>query len=319
MSKDKLRKTMYVGLKKTDMGLNTLKNRANFALRMLTDRRARVFFTQRRIEGIEARRRQAALIAAKCPPATDATGHSTKIAHTLSSEGYAMVDAQIPPQWIVDLRDYFTNRPVGDHERPDVPKYNPPGGRPHGTSVGFYTAEEVIVAPHVMEIANNPEIIAAVSEEMGAKPIIGYIAVWWAFNPGEGVRQFAEDFHRDVDDYDWTKLFVYLNDVDERNGPHSFMPRSHLSDEMKVARRYSDDEVYDIFGKENEKIFTGKAGTAFLEKTYGLHKGKPVSEGARLLLQVVYTLTPLMYGPMRPVADLPDGYDRYINQVYCRS
>jgi hypothetical protein len=68
-------------------------------------------------------------------------------------------------------------------------------------------------------------------------------------------------------------------------------------------------------------MFTGKAGTAFLENTYGFHRGVPPTEKPRLLFQVLYSLRNSIYGPDEPVArigadGIPAGIDPFINRVY---
>jgi hypothetical protein len=119
------------------------------------------------------------------------------------------------------------------------------------------------------------------------------------------------------------KLFVYLTDVDEKNGPHVYVSYSSASEKLRQIRRFSNEEVVSAFGKENILNLTGRAGEGFLEDTFGIHKGQPVAEGTRLLFQVVYSMRSLPYGPKKPVARFEEvelaeqgKLDPWINRVY---
>ena len=134
--------------------------------------------------------------------------------------------------------------------------------------------------------------------------------------------QQAENFHRDVDDVRFLKFFAYLTDVDETSGPHVYIVGSHRENRLTRICRYTDAEIAEAFGTENQHRFTGPAGTAFLENTFGLHRGVPVQTAPRLMMQAVYSLGVAPYGPRRPVARIghdgvPADLDPYINRIYC--
>ena len=65
---------------------------------------------------------------------------------------------------------------------------------------------------------------------------------------------------------------------------------------------------------------TGRTGDAFLEDTFGLHKGRPPTTKSRLLLQVEYSINPIaVYGyEANVVAPAGMKIDRYINRLYLR-
>ena len=116
-------------------------------------------------------------------------------------------------------------------------------------------------------------------------------------------------------------MFVYLTDVNKDTGPHVYIPKSHHHRGLafRGQRRYSDQEVCAVYGEQAEKRFTGPAGTAILENTYGLHKGLPVRRRSRLMFQVTYSLFPLMYAPAKPEAaasELSVKYDPHVNRVH---
>ena len=93
---------------------------------------------------------------------------------------------------------------------------------------------------------------------------------------------------------------------------------------MTKIHRYTETEVYAAFGTDCEKRFTGPAGTAFLENTYGFHRGFPPRLRPRLALSVTFCIESVPYGPKNPVATIGEGgvpanIDPFINRVYCRA
>ena len=125
-------------------------------------------------------------------------------------------------------------------------------------------------------------------------------------------RAFA--FHRDIDNVKWLKLFVVLTSCE--GGEHYYCMGSHhtgdrdVSDdyEMRVRScggfsypfeaktkyethvytgRFSDDSVLRIYGTQSVRNVSQINGEAWLEDTYGLHKGTPPKKGARLMLSVL--------------------------------
>jgi hypothetical protein len=214
-------------------------------------------------------------------------------------------------------------RPVKDTYRPDIPPWLPLGdGRHVHSHVGYHDHGDVARAPHLLEIANRPEILGIVERFLGCRPTIAYMAAWWSYPTGIEAQQ-AENFHRDVDDWRFVKLFMYLTDVGESQGPHVYVKKSANVARAGPIRRLTDEEVRAGHSAEDIVYMTGSAGEAFLENTYGIHKGQPVLAGHRLLFQVVYSIMPLPYGPKRPViaheeaAELGGtAFDPFVNRVY---
>lgn len=84
-------------------------------------------------------------------------------------------------------------------------------------------------------------------------------------------------------------------------------------------RRYRDDDVATAFGKDNILILQYNAGTAFLENTFGMHKGQLPKTENRLLLQIQYSLYPIgiyKYTPITTYDDRNLNIDPYINRLY---
>ncbi len=288
----------------------------------LREARHRSFWLQRAVKDVPRRLDLASRHAARLPRfENNVGGEALERARVLQRDGFVMTPSLIPDQWIADMRGWFETQSCADAYRPELGAFTGPQNAPPGTHVAFFGHDCVANAPHALEIANLPALMETVAANLGAKPTISYMTAWWSVPAGDGTAQHAEKFHRDVDDIDFIKLFVYLTDVDEEAGPHVFMKGSHLVDRCTTIRRYDDSEVHAALGKQNEVRFVGPAGTAFLEKTYGFHRGYPPISRPRLIFQVLFSLRETIYGPKAPFVDAKArglDLDAFSNRIYCR-
>jgi hypothetical protein len=297
-----------------------LKDKLARGLKLLTDRRYRQFYSQRRIKGVSSRERMANRLARRLP-AFKASADAAARSEELKERGYFFLDNLISPDQLLAMRSFFSENLCADPYRAELGKFIAPGDAPPQTHVAFFPNETVIRAPHALEIANDARVLGIVSGFLGAKPTISYMTAWWSMPHADGKAEQAENFHRDVDDIRFVKLFCYLTDVDETSGPHMFVPGSQNIDRLTRIRRYEDSEIAEAFGANSFSTFIGKAGTAFLENTYGFHRGIPPTKKPRLLFQVLYSLRNSIYGPDKPVGRIgadgvPSGIDPFINRVY---
>ena len=98
-----------------------------------------------------------------------------------------------------------------------------------------------------------------------------------------------------MDRIKWLKFFFYITDVGPDNGPHSFVAGSHRTKGIpasilnKGQVRIDDGDVLDSYSKQDIIEFEGPAGTIIAEDTRGLHKGKHVRKGDRLVFQLEFS------------------------------
>jgi len=128
-----------------------------------------------------------------------------------------------------------------------------------------YQVDELITNKIILDIATNQKIVSLVQSYLGSFPTFYSVNMWWSIYTGEVTS--TKLTHRDYDDYKFLAFFVYLSDIDENNGPHVYYPNT-----------------FDGTEEKEEIVITGKAGTAILADTYGLHKGQPLESGKRLIL-----------------------------------
>lgn len=223
----------------------------------------------------------------------------------------------ITSRQVTDMRDYFADKPVraGMANSGDILD-GVDRARPESNFARFPTPI-VLGCSHLMDIACDPRIIAAVERHLGALPTIAGISAWWSFadvaEPDE-----AQRFHCDTEDYRFCKMFIYLTDVDEDGGPHLFIEGTHDRDTIgAIRRRWPDGEVafdswyFDRFWKSDEDthrafdrepvVFTGTAGDCFIVNTRGLHKGRIPVTSDRLLCQILYGVLPRVLESLAPV------------------
>ena len=123
------------------------------------------------------------------------------------------------------------------------------------------------------------------------------LAGWIKSVDGEINKGSGDGWHRDSPFSHQFKSILYLNDVNESNGPFQYIAGSHKKNHIrKISKflsvncdkyRYSNSEINRLI--ENKLIdkpveFCSKAGTLILVDTRGLHRGKPLHSGHRKAL-----------------------------------
>lgn len=105
-------------------------------------------------------------------------------------------------------------------------------------------------------------------------------------------------WHRDREDLQMLKAFVYLDDVSSENGPFWYAPGTHAlgtvrataaSARLRGVERTTDAQMAEVLPAEEWIEATGRAGSLVLADTHGYHKGGRAVAGDRRLLMVLYT------------------------------
>jgi hypothetical protein len=298
--------------------IRTFASRAKAAVRPAIDPRHREFQAQRGITDPLLRDQAGDRMATRLPHSL--TTHPAG-AEALERDGFLHLGKLLTRKQIANVRSHFADKLAFDPKRRQLGEFLAPDGVPAKCHRAEYSHRDVVDAPHLLAVANSPRVLALVEAYLGVTPVIAAMRVWWTLPDRVGAPEETELFHRDVDDYRFLKLFVYLTDVDEECGPHVFARASHRMNVLTEIRRFSDQEVAEAVGSESLVRFTGPAGTSFLEATYGLHKGPPPIAKPRLAFQPLYTMRPTIYGPSSPLkrrTAAEAGFSRYTNQIYLR-
>ena len=111
-----------------------------------------------------------------------------------------------------------------------------------------------------------------------------------------------------MDRIKWLKIFIYLTDVGQENGPHSFVRGTHRTGAipLDVLRRgyvrLSDEDVSALYSENDILSFTAPRGSIIVEDTRGFHKGVNVLGDSRLMLQLQFSNS--LFGTNYPKAQI---------------
>lgn len=159
-----------------------------------------------------------------------------------------------------------------------------------------FDPDVLINQPDVQTLMTDTSVISVAQEYIGSKPVLDEVNLWWttAYKI-KADASAAQLYHFDMDRIRWLKFFIYLTDVSTENGPHCFVEGSHRTGGIpqdflrRGYTRIGDQEVQAAFPRDRLIEFTGRRGTIIAEDTRGLHKGRPVLKGHRLILEFEFS------------------------------
>lgn len=147
----------------------------------------------------------------------------------------------------------------------------------------------------VQDLAADMSILSIAQSYIGSPPVLDIGAMWWSTAFAEEASSaIAQLYHVDMDRLKFLKFFIYLTDVTPENGPHYIVAKSHrregVPDELwrRGPVRIPDADIEKLYPKEEVIEVCGPRGTIFVEDTRAFHKGKVVTSGDRLVLQLEY-------------------------------
>lgn len=242
-------------------------------------------------------------------PSTTLSPAMQKVLADLRAEGAALMEPT--PIAVVDsMVDYFRSNKVVDLSGAEVALEDLPAG----ATAANYPLETVLDCPGLLSVINSPAILKLAEEYLGCRPTISSVGVRWSF-PNSASTIETQQFHRDLDDWRFFKLFIYLCDVDQNSGPHTYVKTTHLAPHGLKSKFYDLGELKAQFGRDRVWTVTGPRGTTFVADTQGIHRGDIPMDRARLILQVQYSLLPIFAFRYEPVKRAMPAVDAYINRL----
>jgi hypothetical protein len=240
-------------------------------------------------------------------------------ASVLNAEGYLALGRVLSPDQAAEIRGHFEARPCFNGHVPadgdGVPRLVKEARAFH---YGSYPLADIIEAPHLLELANSPHLLAIAEHYLGCTPTLYSLNAWWSFAGHPTGAKYAQGFHRDLDDFRFCTLFVYLTDVDLAAGPHVYVRRTHREplsrahmegpgqaglrrfspeDQVRLLNgmlfesdAYGSDPVVEVLFSDLIDTVIGPAGTAILADTTGFHKGILPKDRDRLMFWARYGL-----------------------------
>lgn len=225
-----------------------------------------------------------------------------RIATHLKEHGYHVFEKRLPAdlcdrlqafalshESIIRPTDHDTEKRFGTRRA----VYDP--ASPQGIIYQF--EQEILVnQADIQELITDQSIITVAQAYIGSQPVLDEVNLWWSTAFGtKADANAAQLYHFDMDRIRWLKFFFYLTDVGSENGPHCFVAGSHKSGGIprtfldRGYVRISDEEVASAYAPDRLIEFTGPRGTIIAEDTRGLHKGRPVLRGHRLILEFEFS------------------------------
>lgn len=155
-----------------------------------------------------------------------------------------------------------------------------------------YSTEETLSVEYLKDLVFDQNLLHIANEYLQTKPIIDNIALWWSLPFKKELEdRAAQKFHFDMDRFKFIKFFFYLTDVTTETGPHCYVKKSHknLPNQLYNDGRKEDAELLNYYSEEEILEITGKRGSIIAVDTRGLHKGKSLINGERLLFQIQFS------------------------------
>ena len=162
--------------------------------------------------------------------------------------------------------------------------------------------------PDLVEWALSDASLGAATQYLGMVPYLSRVDLMYSL-PRDGDDNIASQlFHLDYEGVTQVKTFVHVFDVDETQGPFTFIPadatarilrdirqlrRRRRTGQDVESRRYSDDEIAAVGGRDDIVTVKGPAGAGVaIDTSRCLHLGSRVRPGAfRLCLYLQYCTT----------------------------
>ncbi|MFN8576587.1 MAG: phytanoyl-CoA dioxygenase family protein [Candidatus Sericytochromatia bacterium] len=155
-----------------------------------------------------------------------------------------------------------------------------------------YSLKLLINTPEVFEIIQDNNFTALSQQFFNSKSLLTTLNLWWTTPIRDDMDRYTgQVFHIDIDRSQVLLILIYINDVDENNGPHIYVKNSHknVPHHLLQDRRMKEDEMINEYSKENLIRITGKKGTVIVTDPIGFHRGEPLHSDNRLALKFEFS------------------------------
>lgn len=146
-----------------------------------------------------------------------------------------------------------------------------------------------------IRFALSDPVLGIANGYMGMLTQIRHFNVWRTFPTNTDARD-SQLWHRDPEDRQIVKCFIYLTDVDDDAGPLVYAPGTHPKGAIREEPEYipgtgrmSEEGVAKVVPPERWITARGQAGTVIFADTRGCHKGGLVKSRERLMYTCMFT------------------------------
>jgi hypothetical protein len=162
--------------------------------------------------------------------------------------------------------------------------------------------------PDLVEFALSDGMLGPVTQYLGMVPYLTRVDLVYSVSRGTDEKIESQLFHLDHEGLRQVKYFIYVYDVDDAEGPFTFLPadtsfrvvndvrtrrKRHGGGRDVESRRYLDEEITAVNAAQDIVTVKGPAGSGVaVDTSRCLHLGSRVSPGAfRLVLYLQYCTT----------------------------
>ena len=140
--------------------------------------------------------------------------------------------------------------------------------------------KKVVKHPFILDFALSEDLMEIASNYLNTVPIL-YAVQLWRGKPNV-IKAGSPCFHLDGLDTSDLRIYMYLNDVSEDNGPFPILPKS-ASKKILNKTKYSGgviaDEVYDLIDSDLLNVVKGPKGTMLAgDTTQCFHYGSRIKK-----------------------------------------
>ncbi len=151
----------------------------------------------------------------------------------------------------------------------------------------------------MLKIGLKEEFLYLASLYLGIYPFLGRFYAWYDFPTNENETS-TQCWHRDTDDKKFFKIFIYLNEVNNGNGPFCYIKKTHQSNKNVEAKKHfkktnhstfnilEDNDVKNLYLEQDIMECNGSLGTTIFADTSGYHRGKKLKNDKRIMLVFEY-------------------------------
>ena len=184
---------------------------------------------------------------------------------------------------------------------------------PKGVKTGYLPTQTLIDSKYILKAVNNTDLLDLLKNYFGCSFKLDWIWGWWSF-PSEDLAG-PQQCHRDYESMNFVKVFVYLTDVDQENGPHEYIKGSHKINKLYDRKRFSNETIKENFIQDKRLSILGKKGTTFIANTFGIHKGLNPQKNKRLVLVYLFSVIPSNRSPKIPplcFSEIKNDQNKYL-------
>ena len=225
----------------------------------------------------------------------------SQIIRDLNDNGYAQLPFKLPPSKCAEILEYSSTCKhyclIRNNECTERYEISSLDHLQKGTLSAHMYESDLISSKTISDIFFDKVIMGIASFYLRTDVCLHHGSLWHSYKT-EGDyadSELAQLFHFDLDEFRWLKLFIFLTDVSSDNGPHVYIPGSHVPGTKSLellSRGYAripDDDMNRFHSKTSWKELTCPAGTLVFADTRCWHKGTSVNCGQRSILQPEYS------------------------------